>query len=286
MIALIKIPLFILLFIIILSLLNFLMAIRPGKIRTLATPVEFGLRYKDISFNTSDGVLLKGWFIPARSGENKKSIILCHGYPADKNNLLSIADFLTNGFNVLLFDFRYFGESGGRITTVGFRERKDLTAAVKWLKENKPSHVIGAMGFSLGASTIIMANSPDVKAIVADSPFASIDKMVRQTYSLFPGFTKMPFVWLTEFYAHLFFRVNPWKTTPAREISKITSPILFIHGAEDSQIPVENSRILYEASNKEKTKLWIVLGADHGQIHSLYQKEYEGKILEFFENNL
>ena len=138
----------------------------------------------------------------------------------------------------------------------------------------------------MGAAAILMANSPDVKAIVSDSSYASIGKMIERSYYIFPGIIKLPFVYLTKLYSRIFLKINIEDISPLNEIKKIKVPILFIHGEKDSQIPVENSKLLYEASNKNQTTLWIVSGVDHGAAHAYYQREYEKRILNFFEKNL
>lgn len=268
----------------ILSFLNFYLAIRPTKFVTDITPKKLGFEYEKVSFKTSDGINLKGWFVPTVI-KTDKTIIICHGYPADKNNIFGALYFLLDKYNLFLFDFRYLGESEGKYSTIGYHEKKDFIAAIDWLKGRNYTK-LGAMGFSLGAATILMTNSKDIKAIVADSSFANIDKMMEHIYFLFPGITKTPFVWLTKLYAYLFLRVNLSEISPLDEISKINVPILLIHGDKDTQILVENSKLLYEASDKSNTELWIVQGADHGLAHYYYKQEYEKKVMDFFGKNI
>jgi len=268
--------------VIILSFINFLLAIHPKKFKTAVTPTTFGLKYENITFQTSDGLRLNGWFIPSKT---KKAIIITHGYPFDKNNILGTTHFLAENYNLLLFDFRYFGESQGSYTTVGFNEKKDFLAAVNFLKERNITR-IGAIGFSLGAATILMTNSNDVKAIVADSSYATIDKMIERTYFIFPSITKVPFVWLTKLYVRLFLGININDASPLKEIPSIKSNILLIHGESDTQIPVDNTKMLYEVSDKNKTHLWVVPHADHGYAHYQFPHEYEKKVLDFFQEHI
>lgn len=263
-----------------LSLINFYVSIHPPRYITPLNPGNFDINYENVSFTTSDGVLIKGWFIP--NNNTDKIIIITHGYPFDKGNIMQATYFLADHFNLLYFDFRYFGESQGSYTTVGYHEKKDFLAAVDYLKRRNITN-IGALGFSLGAATIIMANSPDVKAIVADSSYADIDGMIKRNYAIFPLFTKMPFVWLTKLYAYLFLKIKISEMSPLKEISKIKIPILLIHAKQDSQIPLENSKLLYEASNKNTTELWLLEGG-HGT--SIAYPGYEKKIINFFEKNL
>jgi len=131
-----------------------------------------------------------------------------------------------------------------------------------------------------------MSNSPEVKAIIADSSYASIDKMIERTYFFLPGFTKAPFVWLTKLYSGIFLGLKTADLSPVNEISKAKAQILLIHGDKDSQIYFENSQLLYEASNKSKTEFWIVPGADHGQAYSLNPRVYENRVFDFFDKYL
>ncbi|HJO01635.1 MAG TPA: alpha/beta hydrolase, partial [Candidatus Woesearchaeota archaeon] len=140
-------------FIILFSFLTFIMSIKPGKWPIEFTPESFKLKYEDVTFESSDGLKLKGWFIP--SDKSNDTIIVMHGYPTNKADVLPFSMFLLKKFNVFLFDFRSFGESEGSYTTAGYKEVKDLDGAVKYLKSRKNVKNIGALGFSLGGSVAI-----------------------------------------------------------------------------------------------------------------------------------
>jgi len=89
------------------------------------TPRNLNMPYEQVSFTTADGLSLRGWFI--LSGKRAaKTLILLHGYPADKGNILPALAFLHADFNLLLFDFRYLGESDGSYSTAGAKEVEDL----------------------------------------------------------------------------------------------------------------------------------------------------------------
>src|SRR3990167_11069470 len=170
--------------IIVLSLLGFYLAIRPFRITSSITPKEMGLAYEKVSFRTEDNVLLHGWFIPAKKTP-AKTLILLHGYPADKGNILPVMAFLHAKYNLLLFDFRYFGESEGWYSTAGKNEVLDLRAAIQYLG-TKGIHEVGVWGFSLGGAVAIMTapHSPEIKAIVAESSYARLDWMAQEYYRL------------------------------------------------------------------------------------------------------
>ena len=206
-----------------------------------------------------------------------------HGYPADKANLLGIAEFLARDFNVFLFDFRSFGKSEGSYTTVGYLEKNDLLGAINYLEKEKNMTKIGLYGFSLGGAVALMASHKNVKAIATDSAYARLGNMVKHMYSPF-FILKYPLAYLTKIYGLIFLSINVDEVNPVDNIKNIKAPILIIHAEKDSQIPVNEAYLLHEAN--KKTELWIVKNADHGMSHSLNPEKYEQRVVGFFRENI
>ncbi len=278
----IKIILGILAVIFIFSFLVFLMYLRPPKFTTDITPEKFNLEYEKISFQTKDGLTLRGWFVP--SNYSNSTIIIGHGFPFDKGNVLPVTKFLNEHYNLLYYDFRYFGESDGEVTTIIHKERDDLLRAIDYLKKRDDVGNIGILGFSLSAANALLVNSEDVKAIVSDSSFMSVEEILKVVYFVFPGFLKYPFVWMTALYAKVFLGVNILGISPMMSVKTLDTPILFIHGEHDSQIPLRHSEILHE--NALNSELWIVKGADHGMSYAVDPIEYKTRIMNFFDRYL
>ena len=275
---LIKILIFIMLFLILFSFLTFILSIRPRKIITNLKPSDIGLKYEEINFKSADGINLSGWFI--QNNKTKKTIIIMHGYPADKANLLGIAKFLSKQFNVFLFDFRSFGKSKGKYTTVGYLEKKDLEGAIKYLEAEKNISEVGLYGFSLGGAVALMNENKNVKEIVSDSSYARLSNMVMHMYNPF-SILKYPLYYLTKIYGLIFLGIDIDKINPVDNIKNLDVPILLIHSKNDSQIPVTESFLLHDAN--KKSELWIVENAEHGTAHFANPEEYEKKVLGFFE---
>ena len=273
----IKIILFIVGIVIAISLINFILYVHPPRYASAAKPSDFGLRYEPVTLQTKDSIALAGWFVP--NNKSQDVILVLHGYPFDKGNILPAVRFLAGNFSLMLVDFRYFGESAGAYTTVGHKEVMDVEAAVAYLKARNFKN-IGIIGFSLGASAALLAN-PDVKAIVADSPYATLENMMRRIYSLFPGFLKEPFVALTRLYARILLGIDTKAVAPLATVDSIAARLLLVHGENDTQIPVENSVQLYEKADKSRTELWIIKNADHGSY--LETAEYKQRITAFFK---
>jgi len=269
-------------FIFVISLLQFFMSVHPPRYYSSDTPAQYGLPYENVSFKTTDGLTIKGWLISSKTA--KGTVVVGHGYPFDKGNILHVVRFLYPDYSLLLYDHRYFGESEGKITTVGVREVKDVEAAVNFVRkrfgENEP---VALYGFSLSASAMLMAKPSKVRAIIADSPYADLERMTKHVYKVF-GPLKFPFVKLTTFFARIFLGINVGMESPLKAVEDIDIPVFVIHGGEDSQIPVENSRALKERNSD--IELWIVNGVDHGQAYAFASNEYERRVKDFLRENM
>jgi pimeloyl-ACP methyl ester carboxylesterase len=267
-------------FILIYSLLQFLISIHPPRFYDLNTPSNYGLKYENISVLTSDKIKIKGWLI--KSDKANGTVIVGHGYPFDKGNILPVAKFLYPDYNIIFYDHRYFGESSGKISTVGYKEVEDVKAVVNFAKNKFPGKPIALYGFSLSGSAMLMAKT-NVNAIIADSPYAELNKMIEHTYFYF-GSLKFPFVITTKFYAKIFLNIDPKKVSPVKAVKNLNTPIFVIHGEKDSQIPVENAYALKESN--PNIELWIVENTDHGYSYAINPKEYEKRVKSFLKKHM
>ncbi|PTB78910.1 alpha/beta-hydrolase [Trichoderma longibrachiatum ATCC 18648] len=145
---------------------------------------------RNISFQTTDGVTLKGWFFPASSGRNP-CVILTHGISALKEHFIdqTALELRRQGFNALLYDNRGFGESGGRRFDVDpIRAQDDYVDAFDYaasLPEVDPERIV-FWGVSLSGGVAISAAAIDrrVKAVVAVVPFVSGELLMCTGHSI------------------------------------------------------------------------------------------------------
>lgn len=276
----VKIGIYIIGFIVVLSVLQFLLSIHPFKFTSKKTPADYNLDYETVEFKTSDDITIRGWLVASKKANG--TVIIGHGYPFDKGNIMPLVTFLHPDYNLLLYDHRYFGESEGRITSVGIREVKDVEAAVKFVKKKFGKKPVGLYGFSLSASTMLMAQ-PDVNVIIAEAPYADLERIINSVYRIF-GPLRWPFVKVTEFLVWIVFGVDPKNVSAVDAVKESKIPTFLIHGDKDIQIPVEHSYAIKESN--PKIELWIIKGADHGEAHMLKEKEYEKKVKDFLKKHM
>ena len=94
-------------------------------------PSDFGLRSETVSFDSTDGIPLKAWWLPA-SGTPRGAVIIAHGIDHTRQVMLPRAAFLVRGgYDVLAMDLRGHGESGGSIVSPGLLEARDILGALR-----------------------------------------------------------------------------------------------------------------------------------------------------------
>ena len=127
---------------------------------------DLGAAYEDVSFTTSDGLRLEGWFVPSRNGA---TVIVVPGRSGPQKQTRML---VRNGYGVLLFDRRGEGASDGDPNIFGWGGERDLHAAAAYLRSRADvdPERIGAIGLSVGGEMLIhaAAHSDAFKAIVSE----------------------------------------------------------------------------------------------------------------------
>jgi pimeloyl-ACP methyl ester carboxylesterase len=259
-----------------LSLVSFWLAVRPPRIAIPLRPEELRLAVEDVTITAADGVKLAGW-LAARPGA--PALVLLHGYPAEKADLLPIAAALAPRFTILLLDQRYFGASGGRATTIGFRECGDLRRAIDFLAE-RGFREVGVFGFSLGGAVALMAAAEDsrIRAVAAYAPFADLRSLAHELYGWL-WVLKYPFVGLLRGWSLLFFGHDITAVSPERAAGAITVPVLLVASRADEQIPFAHVERLRKAlAGNARAEIMTMDGGRHGELPA----GFEARLAEFF----
>ena len=239
------------------------------------------MSYEQVSFPTVDGLTLRGWFVPSEK-KAAKTLILLHGYPADKGNILPALAFLHADFNLLLFDFRYLGESEGSYSTAGAKEVEDLLAAIRFLK-TRGIEEVGVWGFSMGGAVGLMTidKAPEIRAVVSESSYASLTEMALQLFRV--PLLNYPMAYLIGFWAKLFLGIDVRDVSPSEKIRNTTVPILITHSSTEAVVPFSQAKALQGALiNNHRAEFWFNDDFAHGQMGS----DYQSRVRNFFQKNL
>lgn len=268
-----------------------------------------------LTFQTFDGTFLRGefWAQP----QPAPTIILCHGYRVTRANMYPVAALeYQSGYNILLFDFRGHGESESVITSGGIAEVHDLEAALTAARR-QPETLPGKMiihGFSMGASIALLTpRHPDVAAIIADSPYARLDDVLRrfvhyrltsesagwkpslhQLRRAFPAIA-----WAIVLTSSLDFRLRFGHSLFARPDRSFKRgrkpdqnprqiPILLIHGEADDTIPIHHAHTLVKAAQASDTQLevYYVPKAAHCEAYGRDPEKYVSRLQQFVSQQL
>ncbi len=261
----------------------------PARILSGLTPKNFNLSFEEITFTTKDGISIAGWFLPSRQagipskasateGKSAPVIIFLHGYPAEKGDLLSIANDLHSDFNILLIDLRYFGKSGGSFTTLGTKERLDLEVAIDFL-ELRGFERIGVLGFSLGGATAILQAEQDsrISAVVSYASFADLTILGKDLYTHLPVIREA-LVPLMKFWMELLWGIDA-DYSPKEAAQNMQTPILIIHTKQDEQIPFHHAELLRDAlKNNQRAEFYFPEEGLHGELPT----DFDERVKNFF----
>ncbi len=241
-------------------------------------PPEFA-QAESVLFTSADGTRLHGWFIPTEDPTQAPTIVHVHGNAGNIESHIGFTEFLPEaGFNLLIFDYRGYGQSEGSA-----RKRADLIAdthaALDYLqqREDIDTRRIGMFGQSLGGSITltVLAQRDDVKAAVIMAAFSSWREMAASAVSSGrPGLISRGLA--TCFISD--------QDRPVDAISQIRTPILLIHGTADSIIPVAHGRQLAEAASSSVEYLEIA-GGDHNDLRWTHP-HVDDEIVRFLRRHL
>jgi hypothetical protein len=208
---------------------------------------------------TGAGVVLAGWKFPAR-GARRGTVVYLHGIADNRGSGLSAAQRLSaRGFDVVAYDSRAHGDSGGEICTYGFYEKRDLQRVLDALE----SGPVILMGSSLGGAVALQAaaEDPRINAVIAAESFSDLRTVATERAPwFFTARTISRALALAEEQGS--FRVDD--VSPKDAARRITVPVLLIHGALDHETPPDHSQRIFDSLGGRK-QLLLVQGAGHNQ---------------------
>lgn len=298
------------LFLFIILYIQNIYGLKPDSVY-IVRPENYGLIYKELEVHTQDGYNIKTWFFPAQElitynkdslisyfenprkrqyqlidDRSKPTIIICNGDAANMSgSLVYVRGLVPNGYNIVTFDWRGFGESGK------FPIDPDMLFYTEFLLDyeaviNKVSSIekvdnknIGVYGFSTGAlfSFAVSHINSDIKCFAGRALMTNPEDFLSFFYDEKPEEKEKVKIPLD------FSSLYPINLAPS-----FTKPVFLIVGESDQRTPVSMSEKIYNELKGEK-KIWIVKDAEHGGNRAPEFIDFQlflNKIISFYDLHL
>jgi uncharacterized protein len=249
--------------------------------------------YEDVSFKSTDGLLLKGWWFPVPSAD--RAVVIVHGRGVNRIKSdfdpQKIAQFLiASRYSVLLFDLRGHGVSEGVRYSLGEYEPRDVLAAIDFAqrKAGIDRKRVAIIGESMGGGSAIMTvkADPTIGPVVTDSAFADGITVVSEVG---PNYTGLP-GWFTPgivLMSRVFFDLDLFVIKPAEVVRDHPERAwLFIQCENDTTVYRHHGVELKAASANSGTELWLVPGCEHVKAFDTHTVEWEQRVLAFLSREI
>lgn len=208
------------------------------------TPRDFGMAFEAVTVQTADGERLRAWRIDAASP--KARIVYFHGNGGNLSNWAPIlVGIARRGYSLFAIDYRGYGLSTGKPTERGLYRDVDAALPAAWPAADVRAPLV-YWGRSLGGSMaayaatvkrpegiIIEAGFPNARAAIRGSP-------VLAALSLF----------------------SSYRFPAGKFLARAPAPVLVLHGARDSVIPLALGRELFDRIDGPK-EFVVIAGGDH-----------------------
>ena len=241
---------------------------------------------KDTFIYVTDQNRLHAFYVEAPQPTSKTAVII-HGYTDNAIRMMMIGYMYNRslGYNILLPDLRYSGESEGSYLQMGWLDRKDV---IQWM--NVTNQIYGdstqmvVHGISMGGATTMMISGepqPDyVKCFVEDCGYTSVwDQFSKELDEQF-GLPEIPLMYTSSWLCNWKYGWSFEEASALKQVEKCHLPMLFIHGEKDDYVPTWMVYQLYEAKPQPK-ELWIVPNAGHATSYKLNKEVYPEKVKQF-----
>jgi hypothetical protein len=248
--------------------------------RAVVPANELGVAYENVSFKTSDGLKLVGWYVPSRNGA---AVIAFPGRKGPQRQTRMLA---RHGYGVLLFDRRGEGKSEGEPNAWGWGGTKDIKAAVAFLQRRPDVERgrIGGIGLSVGGEMMLEAASDteSLAAVVSEGAGARMfTEEMDQDLSAVQKATNAVPAWLKQASIAIFSNQAP-PTNLKELVPRIAPRAMFLIAAPNAPTGEDLNRGYYRAAGRPKT-LWEIPESGHVGGLEARPVEYERRVVAFFD---
>jgi pimeloyl-ACP methyl ester carboxylesterase len=245
------------------------------------TPDAQSLPYQEHTVKTADGATLKAWYFPAEV-KSTRVILLCHNGEGNMADYLArVAQLRSGGYNVLTFDYRGFGGSSAFPVDPNMyiypQYTTDVAAMIDFARANfAPRLDVYGWGIGAGLALGVGWNRPEVRKIVADTPFLSLNDL-EQRFNASAAPMAVPFAG----YDNKFQPLYAFDTAPT--VPKgATKAALLIVGSNDLLYPVADLQALKAKQPKAvKKDVYVVQNPGRLDNFAVDPAAYASVVLDF-----
>jgi hypothetical protein len=251
--------------------------------RAVVPADELGVAHEDVAFTTSDGLTLRGWYVPSR---NRAAVI---AFPGRKGTQRQARMLARHGYGVLLFDRRGEGESQGEPNAWGWDGDRDVKAAIAFLQRRPdvdPGR-IGGIGLSVGGEMMLEAASETsaLRAVVSEGAGARAfsDELDHDVGTLERVLSTPAYAVKTAAVA-VFANQSP-PVNLKDVVGRIAPRPVMLIAAPHSPAGEDLNRGYYKAAGEPKV-LWEIPESKHVGGIEARPRAYEQRVVAFFEEAL
>ncbi|MGL5244896.1 MAG: alpha/beta hydrolase [Sarcina sp.] len=249
--------------------------------------------HENIMVSSSNGYDVETMFIKSKE-ETNNTMIIVHGIESYYFKWLKTAfGYLENGYNVVIYNQRHTGNTGGNDYTFGLYERYDLDSVVNYVKKRLPEGKLGVHGYSMGAATATMhteinEKNKNVDFYILDSPYSEMKDAVKLGIEAenIPLIPTRYIAFCGNLYTKIFSGFTYNEVKPYKAVKNICVPVMLIHGTADTVCAPDNSSKIYDNIPHNKKELWFIEGSKHVDGIKDTGKEYFNRIFNFINKNV
>jgi uncharacterized protein len=249
---------------------------------------QYGAKAETFTFTSRDRVAvdrveISGWFIPAKT-PSKRTMIILHTRGGNRQDPLEFGlPLWRSGFNLAVIDLRGHGDSGGQYFTFGYHEGQDVSGLLDYLATRQAATDVTLVGISAGGAVAIAAaaQEPRIQRLVTIGAFADLGETIQQQVPWLPAWWRWRAIQTAE-------RIGQFEvkaTSPVQAIQTLKCPVLIVHGAEDTYIPIANGQQLFAAAPLPK-EFYPIAGASHENMLQRGGAALQQKIIDFAAQDL
>ncbi len=246
-----------------------------------------------MDITTFDGLKLNGMYILNPNATTiqgrTKVVIVSHGHICNLIHSIKYSiPFYNMGYNVVIYDQRYFGKSQGEYCTLGINETRDLCTVIDMTKGIFGQDCYIALhGESMGAATVVNTlqyKQDSIAFAIADCGYSKATTQYAECTWNEGHFPTYPAIWFCRITLHNRYGIDMSTFSPVDSLAKVNTPICFIHGKRDKLVLPHHSIDMYNAcANKQYSRLHLIDNAVHARSHLLDKVAYNKLITEYIQ---